>query len=875
MRDLGGVGHQEVHEGGVEQLSGVVVDHPFVQGSAYSLSDATVNLSLHDHRVDHPAAVVDHAVAQDRDLSGLRVGLDDRGVHAVGERRPCWRVVALPLQPRLLPLGNRWLGEVHIAAADELRCGLCGLVEGVAQRVGQHGHRRQCHHGLRIALDPHDALHDLQVARVHLHRLAGDAQGLLANVTGCQRDRVATHHGRTRGESAHGIGEPARVTCRDEDVVDRHTELIGDDLGEHGLVSLPLAGQAGGDVDPAAGLDLDMAPLVGTDARSLYVATDPEPHPATLRLGLGAVGREVIPAHQSLELGQTGREVAGVVDEGPPVLEEQAVVVGHVLDLDEVGAAHIGAIQPEVVRDGVHGAFHRIDTLRPTGPPIGRDDDGVGVHREELAPVGAGFVRPEKLGGGDDRDDDPVWRVRAVVVPELHRETEHPSGVIEPDLDLLKLCPLVSRGDEVLATVLDPLDLCIEPARCPRDQHLLRPRMHDLDPETTTHVGGDALNLGQRHTELGGDGRTDARGRLRRGEEPDALLVTVPARVDTLALHRHRRAALDPQRQGDPVRGRGNGSRGVANLLHQVCRDVARRLRMHQRFGGPRGLQTDHHGKLLIGDSHALARVLGNIAVGRDHHDNCLTHMFDHLACQGVAGHRVGQVGVRDQQRQAFAGLPVKVLVGVDRDDPRDLDRVHHVDIQDARVRVRTADEGSGQRALPEVVQIATVAGHQTQVLLSLDRGTEHPGGHPPAPRSRTISAARSTDLTMFWYPVQRQRLPEIASLASASVGSGFSRRYAVMVVRKPGVQNPHCSPWHSMKACCTGLIVVVVAFVVVFVPVKVAVPLSVASTRAANPSTVVISSSWAVTANIRHESIGAPSTRTVQAPQTPCSHPT
>ena len=37
----------------------------------------------------------------------------------------------------------------------------------------------------------------------------------------------------------------------------------------------------------------------------------------------------------------------------------------------------------------------------------------------------------------------------------------------------------------------------------------------------------------------------------------------------------------------------------------------------------------------------------------------------------------------------------------------------------------------------------------------------------------------------------------------------------------------------------------------------------------------MVISWSCAVTANIRHERIGWPSTSTVQAPQTPCSQPT
>src|SRR6266566_788150 len=44
-----------------------------------------------------------------------------------------------------------------------------------------------------------------------------------------------------------------------------------------------------------------------------------------------------------------------------------------------------------------------------------------------------------------------------------------------------------------------------------------------------------------------------------------------------------------------------------------------------------------------------------------------------------------------------------------------------------------------------------------------------------------------------------------MAMRTSCSVGSGLSRRNSMSVVRMPGVQKPHWSPWCSWKACCRG----------------------------------------------------------------------
>src|SRR6516165_2476744 len=56
-------------------------------------------------------------------------------------------------------------------------------------------------------------------------------------------------------------------------------------------------------------------------------------------------------------------------------------------------------------------------------------------------------------------------------------------------------------------------------------------------------------------------------------------------------------------------------------------------------------------------------------------------------------------------------------------------------------------------------------------------------------------SAAARTARRMPWYPVHRHRFDATTSRISSSEGDGVSRRNAVISIKKPGVQNPHCRP--------------------------------------------------------------------------------
>src|SRR6266850_2007657 len=104
----------------------------------------------------------------------------------------------------------------------------------------------------------------------------------------------------------------------------------------------------------------------------------------------------------------------------------------------------------------------------------------------------------------------------------------------------------------------------------------------------------------------------------------------------------------------------------------------------------------------------------------------------------------------------------------------------------------------------------------------------------------------------MFWYPVHRQVFPAMALRICCSVGLLLLFSRCTVESSSPGVQNPHCSPWHSANACWTGC----------------------NSPFLERPSTVMISPPSAIGANSVQDFALRPFSRTVQAPQYVVSQP-
>ena len=105
-RQLGGGGQRVVDERAGDELALLVVVHALVERLADGVHDAAVHLTVDQHRVDRVAAVVDGDVAEQLDLPGLWIEVDDRRVRAEREHE----VLGLPerrrLETRLHALGD-------------------------------------------------------------------------------------------------------------------------------------------------------------------------------------------------------------------------------------------------------------------------------------------------------------------------------------------------------------------------------------------------------------------------------------------------------------------------------------------------------------------------------------------------------------------------------------------------------------------------------------------------------------------------------------------------------------------------------------------------------------------------------------------------
>src|SRR5579859_2668506 len=115
--------HRVIHQGGREQLAVLVVLHAFPHGLPYALRNTSMDLPLHDQRVELATAVVNCHKTCHRGLASILIYLNSTDVRAKREDAGLWLEEGSCLQSWLNPWGQR-IREVggggHIVEGNSL-----------------------------------------------------------------------------------------------------------------------------------------------------------------------------------------------------------------------------------------------------------------------------------------------------------------------------------------------------------------------------------------------------------------------------------------------------------------------------------------------------------------------------------------------------------------------------------------------------------------------------------------------------------------------------------------------------------------------------------------------------------------------------------
>ena len=246
-------------------------------------------------------------------------------------------------------------------------------------------------------------------------------------------------------------------------------------------------------------------------------------------------------------------------------------------------------------------------------------------------------------------------------------------------------------------------------------------------------------------------------------------------------------AALEPDTLAHPLLARAERARRpvlvadlpvvdlVGLLLAVVAKDHLVLLR---------GEGIGHHRQRVVVDLDGLGAIHGRATRLRENGCDFLIleeHLADrehHLLVEAM------------ERREPAEPRGLEIFSGDHRLHARDLHGLARIDRLDPRMRVRAAHQRQEKHAgTRDVVDVVALALQEARILLALHPDTHRLTGfgldaHDKCSAIRVTRQAASacaaccTALTMFWYPVQRQRLPARPSRMSASLGFGvFFRR--------------------------------------------------------------------------------------------------
>ena len=510
------------------------------------------------------------------------------------------------------------------------------------------------------------------------------------------------------------------------DVVCRDAQLLRDDLGEGGLVALPLGlhpelqhrlagrmdAQLGG-VEHAQAGDVVLLALAGSD--HLRETGDADSHQLTACALLRLLAAQLVISDLLQCQSQCARIVTAVV------LPAGGGVVREGLGSDEVPQAQLGGVDAQLDGGVLDEAFDQVRGLGDT------ERTAVGDTAGRLVRVGAvgddvrcrDVVRP-----GDDVKETRLEPARLrvgeegpVVAQQHDAKADEPIVRVDRELAGHVIVARESGRDEVLGAILDPLDRTPQQQRRSGGDDVARID-RNLVAEAASDVRGDDADLlfGQ----AGHQGEQGAMGVRGLAGHVQGRLAggRVDVGDDAAGLQRRRMAAWVMGRQPHDARGAGEGRLGGLLVARLPVVDVVgvRLVVADDRcVGAERLLRGGHRRQRLVVDLDQCHGVLGDVAgVGDDRGD--LLSLEAHL----VGGQH--GLGVAAQSRHPGELVLGQELTGDHGDDTGERRRRTGVDAADARVRVGAAQdchvEHAGQH---HVVDVGAPAADEACVLLASD----------------------------------------------------------------------------------------------------------------------------------------------------------
>ena len=226
-------------------------------------------------------------------------------------------------------------------------------------------------------------------------------------------------------------GKTSRVGRLDVDIVHVDIELVGANLGKHGLVTLTLTRGSGLYEHLSVRLNPNHGAFIGAHARILDAARDADTEISPLGACLRLPVLKITVTGECQSLVEASFIIATVIGYGGPVAEFLATRIRKLVGLHIVPAPDLGLVDPELPGYPRHYPFHRVGRVGSAGTT----DRGVGSRVREYHLHGDIEGR-DRIGSGEwckrcHRQQQSVRNIGAVIVNYRPPDAEQPTLVVD------------------------------------------------------------------------------------------------------------------------------------------------------------------------------------------------------------------------------------------------------------------------------------------------------------------------------------------------------------------------------------------------------------------------------------------------------------